>query len=580
MKWDYEAIVIGSGFGGAINSLRLAKKWPGKVMLVERGKRYGMGQFPRSPKDMAQNFFNLEEEAVPRPNGFKQGNRLGMFDIRSYEHIDVVVSAGYGGGSLIYANVFMAPPEQVFDERWPSTCKKADLEYYYQVCKEVLGSRPIPSGPEWDLAKTKYFQRTAKKLNRDSQLVDINVFFGPDQKSTLPPGTQTRNKYGAIQNTCNYCSECDVGCNTQSKNTLDLNYLYVAEHDFSLNVKTETKATKITPLDADGHPKSSEYGQHGYQVEVVNLISGEVETFSTRRVVVSAGTLGTNELLLKCRDEYRTLPRISSHLGQGFSGNGDFLSFVFNSQQTVDSTRGPVITQRIDFNLFDKFDKDRAFIMEDASYPNFLAWFVEGEKPAFMKLGAMVDTAKALLNRALKRPHLGRMGGVLSRLLGHDLSSRSSVHLCMGYDKSNGTISLDNDNNLLIDWPYQDSMELYRSINRAVSDFSDVVGASDNAPLPTWLWPARRNVSVHPLGGCKIGDSAENGVTDCHPQRFGQIFHYQNLYVADGSILPTAVGANPSMTIAAMSERVAEAITKIKPDSNLKDEQEVFKHAS
>ena len=105
IKYDYEAIVIGSGFGGSINTCRLANKWPGKVMLLERGKRYPMGSFPRKPHDMANNFWNIVREGRNRPENVGSKESHGMFDIRLFDHIDALVCAGLGGGSLIYANV-------------------------------------------------------------------------------------------------------------------------------------------------------------------------------------------------------------------------------------------------------------------------------------------------------------------------------------------------------------------------------------------------------------------------------------------------------------------------------------------
>ncbi|NRA66946.1 MAG: GMC family oxidoreductase [Pseudobacteriovorax sp.] len=579
MKFDCEALVIGSGFGGSINSLRLSKKWPGQVILIERGKRYPMGSFARSPKDMSQNFFNLPEEQHKRPSNIGKKPSLGLFDIRSYDHMDIVVSAGLGGGSLIYANVFMAPPDSVFDHRWPEGTRLKDLEPYYKICKEVLGSRKIPDKPDWQLNKTRYFQKTALKMGRESKLVDINVFFGPDESGTIPPGVQAKNKYGALQSSCNNCAECDIGCNIHAKNTLDLNYLFVAENEFGLNIKTTHKALHIVPLNKLGHKDPEADGTHGYAVEVKDLEAGKLYTLHTKRLVVSAGTLGTNELLLKCRDEFKSLPRISQKLGTDFSGNGDFLSFIINSQYLVEPTKGPVITQRIDFNLFHDYDPKKAFIMEDASYPNLLAWFAEGEKPSFMKLSSIWNAGKKLISRLLSRPHLGRVGPILSRLLGDDISSRSSVHLCMGVDQSNGTMSLDAAQSFSVSWPYKDSAALYEGINQAVSTFNTMVNGEATFPLPTYAWPARRNVSVHPLGGCKIANDAKSGVTSAAPETFGKVFHYENLYVADGSLLPTAVGANPSLTISALSERVAEAITQIKPNADLLNHEEDMKHA-
>ncbi|HMF13676.1 MAG TPA: hypothetical protein VKE94_15265, partial [Gemmataceae bacterium] len=140
----YEAIVVGTGFGGAITACRLSKKWPGQVLVLERGKRYALGTFPRTPHAMAHNFWNPAFEQRDRPAQIAKIEERGLFDIRNYQNIDVVLGAGVGGGSLIYANVFLEPPDAVFDARWPQSCRKAQLQPYYTICKEVLGARPVP----------------------------------------------------------------------------------------------------------------------------------------------------------------------------------------------------------------------------------------------------------------------------------------------------------------------------------------------------------------------------------------------------------------------------------------------------
>lgn len=137
----YEAVVIGTGFGGAVNGCRLSKKWPGRVLILERGKRYPKGSFPRSPHDMSKNFWNVPEEdsSKTRPKKLSKLNQTGLFDIRNYKNMDVVISAGLGGGSLIYANVFLEPPDHIFDERWPANVKKKSLISYYKIVKEIFG---------------------------------------------------------------------------------------------------------------------------------------------------------------------------------------------------------------------------------------------------------------------------------------------------------------------------------------------------------------------------------------------------------------------------------------------------------
>lgn len=572
-----EAVVIGSGFGGGITACRLSKKWPGKVMVLERGKRYPMGSFPRTPHDFAHNFWNVldvPEEHRPRPRQMQDQESHGLFDIRNYDRMDVVLCAGLGGGSLIYANVFMEPPDHVFDERWPANTKKEALRPYYRTAKEVLGSRPVPSwqdDPRREIVRTQLFEKAAKAMGRDSKLVDVNVFFGNDFENPLPIGHQAPNRYGAPQTSCVYCAECDVGCNTHSKNTIDLNYLFVAEKRYGADVRTQHLAHRIAPVDAQGRDDPSQDGSHGYRVYFYDLKQGaklEREVL-TNRVIVSAGTLGSNELLLRCRDVFNTLPRISGHLGKSFSGNGDFLSFVVGGKDPANPNYGPVITQRIDFNLFQQFNKDQAFIMEDASYPSFAAWFVEGVKPRYMHLQAFWLWARNAWARWVKGTSPGSVGWALKDLMSGDISYNTSVLLCMGLDKSDGVMSLDRQGCVSVDWPQKDSMPLYKAIVENCKKYSKVVEGEDFFILPTWYRPFRKNVSVHPLGGCVLADDATQGVTSADLPNFGQVFGYQGLYVADGAILPSAVGANPTATISALSERVAEGITGLAPDGNL-----------
>lgn len=571
IQYDQEAIVIGSGFGGSINTCRLAKKWPGKVMLLERGKRYPMGSFPRKPHDFARNFWNIVREGRNRPKNFSSEDSHGMFDIRIFDHIDAVLCAGLGGGSLIYANVYLQPPEEVFDEKWPTSCKKDVLQPYYQAAKSVLGARPIPQNddPRRKIIRTKAFQEFAKSEGRTSELVDINVFFGKDFDNPTPIGKQEENRYGAIQTSCIYCAECDVGCNTHSKNTTDLNYLFVAEQEYKANIETEVLAEKIVPLNEEGKDDPNANGEYGYRVYWLDLKDDKKEcSATTRRVVVSAGTLGTNELLMRSRDIYKTLPNINENLGQHFSGNGDFLSFVVEGEKDLDPNYGPVITQKTDYNLFSDFNRDRAFVLEDASYPNFAAWYIEGIKPGLSHFHAFIRTAKIFISRFLHGITTGRVGYAFSELMKGDASYKSAVLLCMGIDKSNGVIKLDGNGFINIDWPYKDSMPLYQAILDMGERFKKWCGGKFFVPLPNWLWPMKSNITVHSLGGCRIADDPKDGVTSADPNTFGQVFGYPNLYVADGALLPTAVGANPVATICALSERVAAGITGIEPKAN------------
>ncbi len=571
MNWDAEALVIGTGFGGAVAACRLAKKWPSQVIVIERGKRYGFGDFPRSPQAMAKNFFTVAPDRnYKRPHFVPKQQFTGLFDIRCYGRMDVVQAAGVGGGSLIYANVFMEPPEEVFDNRWPANTKKSDLLPYYAVAKKVLAARTAPQGdhPKRQVARTRYFEKIASVMGRTSELVTILVNFGKEGEEG-DPGVQGINPYGAMQSTCNYCSECDVGCNTLAKNSVDLNYMHVAEHRYGARVFTEHLAYKITPLNEAGEDDPAGHGNFGYSVHVQDLTQAEIKVFRVKRVVIAAGTLNTNELLLRCRDQFQTLKRLSARLGYGFSANGDFLSFVVGARIPADPNYGPVITQRIDFNLFKDFRAGEAFMMQDASYPIFLAWFIEGQKPFVFRLKALWETIRALYYMMTLRGGMGRLGYLMTKLLGDDLSYHTSVHLCMGQDSSDGRITLKNNGTLDLTWPGHGSRKLYQAIDKAMQEFKRAAGGRVMFHSPNWKWPFRKNVTVHPMGGCALGMDAKTSVADCALERFGALHGYYNLYVADAALIPSALGANPAATIAALAERVAEGISGMRPTADL-----------
>ena len=567
---DFEVAVIGSGFGGAILACRTAKKWPGSVLVLERGKRYPLGSFPRSPHAMAANFWNLPSEDRARPSHVPGRQMRGMFDIRTYDKIDAVLCAGLGGGSLIYANVFLEPPEQVFAQGWPNGWKKDRLGPYYAVAKSVLGSRPVPQGndPRRKILRTGVFAEVAQSQGLQSHLADINVFFGNNFDDPLDIGLQDKNRYGAIQTSCVYCGECDIGCNTQSKNTLDLNYLFVAERRYCARILTEHLATKIVPLGAGGADDPTSLGENGYRVYYIDLASGSELSATARRVIVSSGTLGSTELLMRCRDVHGTLPHVPQTLGRRFSGNGDFLSFAINGEKPADPNYGPVITQYTDHNLFSNFDRSRAFLLEDAAYPVFASWYAQAAMP-LSALKSLANAVRHLLARLFSGASVGRVGFLLSDALQNDLSYGTCVLLCMGLDNGQGVMRLNRNGYLQIEWPQAENMPLYDAVLAAAHDFGKRIGAKVTVAMPNWWPPMRHNITVHALGGCIIGDAPQTGAVNAAPDTLGQVFGYSGLYVADGAIVPTAVGANPTATIAALSEMIAERITGLTPTDQL-----------
>ena len=570
-----EALVIGSGFGGSVMACRLAARWPGQVMLLERGRRYPKGSFARDPHDFANNFWSAER----RQHGEK---RNGLFDIRHFPRMDAVLAAGYGGGSLIYANVFKPPPAWVFQNGWPAGLTLDTLSPYYEVARSVLGANPIPPAagePRRFVRRSQVHADFARSEGRESALADICVFFGKDYaQGGGPPlaiGEQERNRYGASQTSCTYCGECDVGCNVHAKNSLDLNYLHVAEHRHGAQIRTESEVTSIIPLNAQGQADSAADGRHGYQVGYTD-VQGKRHQVTSRRVVVSAGTLGTNELLLRCRDEQGSLPRISQQLGKRFSGNGDFVSIVSSSERSLDSNYGPVITRFTDYNLENQPPGGQpSFLLEDAGYPAFAAWYVEGLRPLTSLsylFGKLIRLEKVgwrhWLASLWPSQRRGSIADFMQAMLQGDLSYRSTVLLFMGLDAGDGEISL-HKGALTLHWPQSSSMPLYQAMLDCGRRFTRFVQARSFIQQPTWGRPIRDNITVHPLGGCALASSPEGGVVNSAAGQRGQVFGYQGLYVADGSLLPAAAGANPSATIAALAEWIAHDITAITPDASL-----------
>lgn len=587
MSLQYDAVIIGSGFGGAVMSARLSKRWPGRVLLLERGKEYPLGAYPRSPNDMADNVWCPEGDAVRRPRAIRRRKAqrphlAGMFDIRHFEKIDTVTAAVLGGGSQIYANVFLRAPEAVFDEGWPATLGRGALAPYYDVAQQVLGARTVPPaegpGDRRYIRRTEQFQAFAREAKLPTAMADICVYFGNDYTyrngaEPLPLGMQQANRYGALQTSCTYCGECDIGCNVQAKNSVDLNYLHVARRRHQLALRTQAGVERIVPLDSAHADDSEGDGSHGYRVYFRDLQSGEMRDVTAQRVTVSAGTLGTTELLLRCRDVHRSLPRLSSRLGRQFSGNGDFLAFAIDGKKEVNSTYGPVITQYTDHHLFKDLRRDQAFLLEDASYPTQVGWAAAALGPMMNPFQMLWQTCKQVLAYAIDRYYPGRkssrVGYLMQKLFAHDLSQYSAVLLCMGLDNAQGVLRLNKDGYLHIDWPQESNRPLYDAILQLGERFTRFIGARHYLPLPTWLWPVKNNVTVHPLGGCALADSPEQGVVSARQGSRGQVFGYQGLYVVDGSLMPTALGANPAATIAALAEWIAHDLTGMAPDADL-----------
>ncbi|MFD3945140.1 GMC oxidoreductase [Streptomyces sp. NPDC058579] len=549
----FDAVVVGSGFGGSVTAYRLAEAKL-RVCVLERGKRYPPGSFPRSPHETAKNFWDPDSRL------------FGMYDMWSFSKMDALVSSGLGGGSLIYANVLIRKPEdwfvhESFDggyENWPVTYE--DLDPHYGSVETMLGAEqyPFDMEPYAHTPKTRAMKEAAESLGLPWELPKLAVSFGDRPGAPLPGGDD--NLHQAPRYGCRLVGECDLGCNFGSKNSLDFTYLSAA-YRLGAEIRTLCEVRSFERVQ-EGFLVS--YIEHDADADAAGDPSAPPRrrTIRTRRLVLSAGTLGTTYLLLRNRSAF---PALSPALGTRFSGNGDFLGLVFKARKAdpdvpgeteprlLEPSYGPVITSAIKVDRKGSGPKDRGFYIEDAGYPEFLNWLVEHN---VLTLSNRVG--RFLLRRGwsqLTRTARSQVGRQLNDAMGKGLFTATSLPLLgMGRDVPNGRMFL-RDGHLDLDWKLAASNEYFNQMNETMQAVSHSLGGR-YAANPLWL--LNRLITVHPVGGAPMGNNAREGVVDS----FGRVYGCPGLSIADGSVLPGPVGPNPSLTIAALADRSARRLVE------------------
>lgn len=561
IKNHYSAVVIGSGFGGSVMAYRLAEAGL-EVCLLERGKDYPPDSFPRSPYKMKRNFWDPSA-------GF-----YGLFNVWSFRGLGSVVSSGLGGGSLIYANVLLRKDEKWFVkedinkggyEYWPVT--RADLDPHYDRVEKMMNVQkyPFTRSPYDKTSKTKAFKLAADKLDLDWSLPNLAVTFANEGEEPVT-GEPIKEKYPNLHNrtrsTCRLCGECDIGCNYGSKNTLDYNYLSEAKR-LGAEIKTLCEVRSFKPRDGGGY--LIHYVQHDLTREGQRYKTSELPlmTISADQLILSAGTIGSTYLLLKNRSAF---PQISNKLGTRFSGNGDLLTFMFKAKDSssgkpvpriIDPSYGPVITSTIrvpDSKDSEDGGQGRGFYIQDAGYPDFVNWMAETFQTIPTLWGLRLFLLRLIWSWQMGTgPADSDLSEEISRLFGNtELSAGSLPLLGMGRDIPDGHMQL-RKGKLDIDWRKLQSEPYFKRVRTTMQNIANVLEANfrDN---PTWY--LNRLITVHGLGGCPMGREQNEGVVDS----YGEVFNYPGFFIADGSVMPGPVGANPSLTIAALADRFAEQV--------------------
>jgi cholesterol oxidase len=524
MQHSFDAIVIGSGFGGAVAACRLAERGQ-RVLVLERGRRWQAEDYPRGPEDA----WVWDERCPECFNGWT--------DVQFFDDMAVARGAGVGGGSLLYASVSIVPPKERFAHGWPKAISYEEMLPYYERVGRMLGVQTIPQNQQ--TRRFALVREAAEALGFGARFraVELAVNFDPDWHYGLDDPFNDRrskpwiNEQGRKQGTCVHCGNCDAGCQVRAKNTLDLNYIPQAE-SHGAEVRPLHISRRITPLEGGGYRVDFERLENGRRVR------GHA---NAARVILAAGSLGSTELLLRCRDQYKTLPSLSRRLGHGWSPNGDFVTPSWHPRK-VSASQGPTISCAVD--LLDGGYRDAKLFVEDGGFPDLLGNFLEER-----------------LKKSW-RPLRSRFG-LLFNALGLRVRRRDpldNVMLWFGQaaDAADGRFYLGRPwyapwrRQLMLDWDIRRSE---RTMDAMVALHQELSRATGGTPFIPPTWTVLKNlITPHPLGGCAMADSPEQGVVD----ERGEVFGYPGLYVADGAILPQALGLNPSRTIAALAERIVD----------------------
>ncbi|MBF6294719.1 GMC family oxidoreductase [Nocardia farcinica] len=517
MTFDYDVVVVGSGFGGSVTALRLTEKGY-RVGVLEAGRRFADEEFAETSWDARK---------------YLWAPALGCFGIQRLTLLKdtfIMAGAGVGGGSLVYANTLYEPPDKFYrDRQWAHiTDWKAELAPHYDQAKRMLGVTTNPATTPSDRVLAEVAEEMG--VAESYRSTPVGVLFGG---KGVRPGENLPDPFfggvGPARATCTHCGECMTGCRHNAKNTLVKNYLYLAEQA-GATVHPLTTVTDVRPRPGGGYTVST--------VRTGRWVRKARRTFTAEQVVFAAAALGTQKLLHKLR-ERGSLPDISPRLGELSRTNSEELLSVRSRRKDSDFTKGVAITSSI--------HPDDDTHIEPVRY-------------------GKGSNAIGLIGTAMIDPD-GRTGKVrLWARTMRRLGLRDALHLQNPRGWSEQMIGL------LVMQSVDNSITTYTKRGLFGRTMTTRQGAGE--PNPTWIpaghevahrvadkidgiagagWSALFDIPMtgHFIGGCVIGDSPDTGVVDPYHRMYG----YRGLHVIDGSTISANLGVNPSLTITAQAER-------------------------
>ena len=536
----YDAIVIGTGYGGGVAASRLARMGY-RVAVLERGREFVAGEFPDS---LAEAQHELQ---VSGADGHV-GRRKALYDLHMGRDMHVLVGCGLGGGSLINANVALPPDARIWEDPvWPAEIlNDGILEAGFDRAEAML--RPLPFPRERRLAKFDRLEEAAAALGSKATRVPINV--------VVRSGTNAANVF---QPACTACGDCCAGCNVGAKSTVDITYIADAVNhgaevftDVRVDALRKEKAGiwRVLFREVDDHPNR-------------DVFRAPERSVTAGIVVLAAGSLGSTEILLRSRDEQGLA--LSGRLGQSFTGNGDVLAFGYNLDRPVNGVGvgdpprvdiappGPCIVGAIDLRGTSALED--GLIIEEGVIPRGL----HSVLPALFSHGAKLFADRAHHDPLQVASNLVR--GAESAILGayHGAIHNTQTFLVMAHDSAGGQMRLTS-HGVEVTWPRVAREAIFQRISSVLATaVAGQGGVYVKNPLQT-TFLGENLVSVHPLGGAGIGHDRASGVIDHKCRVFDGAGAepdavHDGLYVTCGAALPRSVGVNPLLTISALAER-------------------------
>ncbi|MCG8306600.1 MAG: GMC family oxidoreductase [Cytophagales bacterium] len=516
MDGEFDYIVIGSGFGGSVSAMRLSEKGY-SVLVLEKGKRF-------KPKDFPKTDWNFRKFLwMPKIKWF------GFQNLTFFRQVTILSGVGVGGGSIVYGNTHMFPPDRFFNNPVWTRFKdwKNVLTPFYDVARKMLGTVPLTDLKEEDLL----LREVATEMGKADSFsgVNVGVYFGDTDKETDP----YFNGKGPMRTGCTACAGCMVGCRYNAKNTLDKNYLYFAEQH-GAKIKERTYVYRI------------EYTQNKYVVytkQSGSWFKKHKRTFIAKGLIVSGGVLGTMNLLLKQKYKYKTLPNLSDQLGEHVLTNSESLCGVSNADRKLNN--GVAISSY--------FNPDEHTHIEIVKYNDRsgamgrLGTLAVGSGSGIVRFAKWVLTAILHPIKLLRLTFTFKNWGRNSIIFLVMQSLDNSMRLIWKKGIIGSTMSFKNDKAAKVPAYIPIGQEVMKRYAGKVNGIAQNVWPEILLNIP---------MTAHILGGCPMGNTKDEGVVD---DKF-EVYGYKNMYILDGSVIPCNLGVNPSLTITALAEYAMDQV--------------------